>query len=96
MNEKIKIRGLATLSSWIFLFWGAMVSLKGLYDLFIGEPEANLYAPAAWEFVSREQWSRYGGFELLYGLACLSLAWYLKRYSAFLPETVSRPRLDAE
>lgn len=96
VNEKIKIRGLAVLSSWIFLLWGGLIAIKGIYDLFLGEPEANLYAPQAWAFVTREQWARYGGFELFYGLVCLGLGWYLLRYSAFLPETVMRPRTDAE
>jgi hypothetical protein len=95
-TEKVKIRGLAMLSSWIFLFWGAAVTAKGLYDLFAGEPEANLYAPEPWAFVTREQWLRYGGFEFVYGLACLGLFWYLRRYARFLPETVERPRVDPE
>lgn len=68
------------------------MALKALYDLFIGEPEANLYSPEKWAFVTEEQWLRYGGFELAYGLACLGLAWTVWRYARFLPDVVSRPK----
>lgn len=92
-TETVKIRGLARLSAWMFGAWGAVVSAKGFYDLFLGgEPEANAYAPAPWAFVTQEQWSRYSTFELAYGLACLGAAWLLVRYSRFLPETLRRPR----
>ena len=94
--ETIKIRGLARLASWIFGAWGGLVSFKGLWDLFAGEPEANLYAPEKWAFVTREQWLRWAGFELVYGLACLGLAWYCVRWARRLPETVSRPRREPE
>ena len=94
-TEKVKIRGLVVLSSWIFLFWGILVSAKGLFDLFLGEPEANLYAPKAWDFVSRSQWLRYGGFELAYGLACVAVFFYLRAYARFLPETVVRRLPDS-
>lgn len=74
----------------MFSVWGGVVSVKALYDLFLGEPEANRYAPQPWDFVTREQWLRYGGFELAYGACCLALAWFLFRYARSLPETVSR------
>jgi len=91
--EKVKIRGLVRISGWMFAVWGAAVVVKGFYDRFLGgEPEANRYAPAAWEFVTREQWARYATFELAYGLACLGLAALLFRYGRFLPEVVARPR----
>ena len=89
-SEKIKVRGLAWISAFLLGLWGAIVAPKGLFDLFVGEPEANLYAPEPWAFVTREQWLRYGGFELVYGLSCLALAWALWRYSRFLPETRDR------
>lgn len=57
----------------------------------MGEPEANLYAPQAWAFVSRSQWLRYAGFELVYGLAAMALAFFLFRYARFVPETLERP-----
>ncbi|MBI5624570.1 MAG: hypothetical protein HY924_12395 [Elusimicrobia bacterium] len=96
VTERIKIRGLGRLAAAIFIGWGGLTALKGLYDLFIGEPEANLYAPAPWAFVTREAWLRYGGFELAYGLACLALGWAVLRYLRFLPETVERERQDPE
>lgn len=76
--------------------WGAVVFLKGVYDLFIGEPEANLFAPQKWAFVTQEQWLRYAFFESAYGLACLALAWAVFRYARFLPELLSRPKRDPE
>jgi hypothetical protein len=94
--ETIKIRGLVRLAAAIFAGWGGPVALKGLYDLFLGEPEANLYAPKPWAFVTQEQWLRWSGFELAYGLACLGLAWYCWRWSARLPETVRRARREPE
>lgn len=94
--EKVKIRGLAKLTAAILAVWGAAVALKSLYDLSIGEPEANLYAPQKWAFVTEEQWLRYGGFELAYGLACLALAWAAYRYARFLPETLSRPKSQSD
>lgn len=94
--ETIKIRGLARLASAIFAGWGGLVCLKGLWDLFLGEPEANLYAPARWAFVTQEQWLRYAGFELAYGAACLALAWYCRRWGARLPETIERPLREPE
>ena len=94
--EKIKIRGLAQLASALFSVWGAAVTLKSLWDLFAGEPEANLYAPRKWAFVTQEQWLRYGGFELAYGLACLALAWAVWKYSRFLPPVAERARREPD
>ena len=88
--EKIKIRGLARISAFFLAAWGTVVTLKSLHDLFIGEPEANLYAPKKWAFVTQEQWLRYGGFELAYGLSCLALAWVIFRYAEFLPNFIER------
>ena len=95
-KEKIKIAGLARLAAWIFGVWGAVVTLKALYDLFAGEPEANLFAPRKWAFVSQEQWLRYGGFELAYGLALLGLAFYAMKFSRLLPEVVTRDQAEPE
>jgi hypothetical protein len=94
--ETIRIKGLARLAAAIFAGWGGLVAFKGLWDLFVGEPEANLYAPHKWAFVTEAQWMRWSGFELTYGLSCLGLAWYCVRWSRRLPETVSRPRREPE
>ena len=91
MNGKVKVRGLARVSAAMFGLWGAVVAPKGFYDILWGEPEANLYAPKPWAFVTQEQWSRYARFELVYGLACLGAAWYLLKFARFLPETVPAP-----
>lgn len=95
-TEKVKIRGLALIAAGILGVWGALVSGKALYDLFVGEPEANLYSAEKWQFVTQAQWLRYGGFELAYGLACLALAWAALRYARFLPEVVERPRQEPD
>jgi hypothetical protein len=95
-QETIKIRGLARLAAAIFAGWGGLVAFKGLWDLFVGEPEANLYAPAKWAFVTEAQWLRYAGFELVYGLAAVGLAWFCWRWSRRLPETVRRSRRGPE
>lgn len=94
--ETIKVRGLVRLSAWIFGVWGSVVSSKGVYDLLGGQPEANLYAPSPWAFVTKAQWFRYSSFELVYGLICLAVAWTLVSYSAFLPETLRRKRAEPE
>ena len=90
--EKIKVRGLPRIAACLLGGWGTLVSLKALYDLFAGEPEANLYSPGPWQFVTQDQWMRYAGFELAYGMACLGLAWLLWSYSRFLPEWIERQK----
>ncbi|MBI4054793.1 MAG: hypothetical protein HY402_01520 [Elusimicrobia bacterium] len=92
--QKVKIRGLFRLAATVLAFVGSLVCVKAVYDLFWGEPEANLYAPEPWGFVSRQEWLRYGGFELAYGLACLGLAWYVLRTGRRFPEVVERPKKD--
>ena len=95
-HETIKIRGLARLAAAIFAGWGGLIAFKGLWDLFLGEPEANLYSPQKWQFVTQAQWLRWAGFELAYGVACGALAWYCVLWGRRLPETVSRARRDPD
>ncbi len=90
MTKKIAVRGLARLASRFFFMWGGLAALKALWDLFGGEPEANVFSPQPWQFVTREQWFRYAGFELTYGLACLSLGWVLWCAARRLPVFVER------
>jgi hypothetical protein len=89
--ERIKIRGLVRSAGWIFLAWGTVAAAKGLWDVFIGEPEANAYSLRPWEFISRDQWLTWSGFELTYGLACVALALALWKYAQRLPEWIERP-----
>ena len=91
--ERVKIRGLAFIFAGFFFIWGLAVTGKSVYDLFWGEPEANAYAPHPWGFVTKEEWLRYGGFELAYGLACLGLAFEARRYGQILPEFIERKPL---
>jgi hypothetical protein len=82
---------LARLTGWIFLAWGALILLKGLWDCFGGQPEANAFSPEPWRFVTRDEWLRYAGFELTYGLACLAIGHLAWRYAGRLPEWVEEP-----
>jgi len=90
--EKIKVRGLVRIAGWIFICWGAVAALKGFWDAFLGEPEANLYSPKPWEFISRNQWFTWAGFEITYGLACIAIAFLLWKYAVRLPEYMERPQ----
>jgi len=95
-TEKVKIRGLAYVVASILGAWGTLVSLKAVYDLSVGEPEANLYSADKWQFVTEEQWLRYAGFELAYGAALLALAWAVYKYARFLPVWLERPRAEPD
>lgn len=95
-QETIKVSGLARLAAAMFAGWGGLALFKGVYDLLGGEPEANKYAPQAWVFVTKAEWGRFARFELVYGLACLGVAWYCLRWSRRLPETVTRARREPE
>jgi hypothetical protein len=88
--EKIKIRGLVHSAGWIFFIWGVLVTVKGVWDVFWGEPEANLYSPHKWEFVSQAQWLNWAGFEIAYGLACIGIAYLLREYAVFVPEHIDK------
>ncbi|MEK7388407.1 MAG: hypothetical protein AAB036_01780 [Elusimicrobiota bacterium] len=95
-HETIKIRGLARLAAAFFAVWGVLAFPKGVYDLLGGEPEANLYAPKPWAFVTHDEWTRYALFELIFGASCLALTWYCLRWSRRLPETIRRERREPE
>jgi hypothetical protein len=90
MARKVAVRGLARLASLIFFVWGGLMTGKALWDCFGGQPEANYFSPRPWQFVTREQWFRYAGFELAYGLSCLALAWAILVYAKRLPVWVER------
>jgi hypothetical protein len=92
--EKIKIRGLVRSAGWLFIIWGAVVTAKGFWDAFFGEPESNLYSPEKWEFITRHQWLTWSGFEITYGLACMGIALLLWRYAVRLPEYRERPTVN--
>lgn len=89
---KIKVRGLVRAAGWIVVVWGSVVTLKGFWDAFCGEPEANQFSPQPWQFITKDQWLRYAGFEICYGMACLGVAYLLWRYAQRLPEWVIRER----
>lgn len=91
-QEKIKIRGLVRIAGWIFISWGSLVAITGLYHSFFGEPEANYYSPAKWDFVTEEQWLRWSGFEITYGLACIGIALLCWEYAKILPDWILREK----
>jgi len=86
--EKKKIRGLVFGAGWIFLVWGIVVTIKGFWDSFLGEPEANLYSPHKWDFITQSQWLNWAGFEIAYGFACIFIALVLRSYARRLPEYI--------
>lgn len=88
--EKIKIRGLVVAAGLIFFVWGTLISIKGFYDAFWGEPEANMYSPSKWDFISQHQWFTWSGFEVAYGLACVCTAFLLHEYARRIPEYIER------
>jgi hypothetical protein len=93
MSKKvIKVRGLVRTAGWLFCVWGAVIASKGFFDLLWGEPEANFYSPRPWEFVSRAQWLNWSGFEVIYGMACVGIAWLLWKYAAYVPEQIVREK----
>ena len=91
-QEKIKVRGLAQIAGWIFVSWGSIIGVVGLYHAFLGEPEANYYSLEKWQFVTQEQWLRWDGFEITYGLACMGIGFLCWEYAKRLPESVSRAK----
>lgn len=95
-KEKVKIRGLVRIAGWIFVCWGGVVATLGLYHSFWGEPEANYYSLRKWEFVTQEQWLRWSGFEIVYGLACLGIGFCCCEFAKRLPEWILRDKQPAE
>lgn len=95
-TQKIKIRGLARIAGWIFVLWGGLLGFLGLYHAFWGEPEANLYSSQPWQFVTQEQWLRWSGFEMTYGLACIGIGVVLWELAKRMPEWITRekPRVE--
>jgi hypothetical protein len=86
--SKIKIRGLFRIAGWILVGWGSGMSFLGLVHAFFGEPEANIYSLEKWQFVTQEQWLRWSGFEMTYGLACIGIALVVWELAKRFPETV--------
>lgn len=85
--QKIKYRAVFKSSGWIFLIWGGIVVLKGLYDAFWGFPES--------EFVPLVSWARYSGFEVVYGIACILAGLLIFEFAKRVPEILER-ETDAE
>jgi hypothetical protein len=90
MAKKMAVRGLAVLAGRLFFAWGIVVSVKGLWDIFYGQPDANFYSPAPWQFVTQAEWRRYAGFELCYGLASLLIGRAIFLFSRKLPVYVEK------
>ncbi|MFA5857690.1 MAG: hypothetical protein WC955_01335 [Elusimicrobiota bacterium] len=84
--KKYKLRGLVSIAGWIILVFGLMVITDGVYDMFWGEPESNMFSFYKWQFVSLQQWANYARFELIYGLCCVLITAYLWGLSKKVPE----------
>lgn len=69
--DKAELRGLLHIAGWTLIGWGSLAALLGIGHAFFGEPEANYFSPEKWQFVTQEQWLRWSGFEVTYGLACI-------------------------
>jgi len=80
--QKIKYRAVFKSSGWIFTVWGIIVVIKGLYDVFVGLPES--------EFVPLENFAKYSGFEIVYGLACVLVGLIIFEFAKKLPEIIER------
>ena len=84
---------LALLAAWVFSF-GARGGLKGLWDAFWARWKPVSFPPNPGIFVTRDQWFRFAGFELTYGLACVALGAacraYARRFAASGPFGTSR------
>ena len=80
--QKIKYRAVFKSSGWIFTVWGMIVVMKGLYDVFVGLPES--------EFVPLTNFSKYAGFEVVYGLACILAGLVIFEFSKKVPEILER------
>jgi hypothetical protein len=91
MKKKVAVAGLARLAAGIFWAGGAVAAGKGLFDAFLGSPEANFFSVKPWTIVTREQWFRWAGFEFAYGAACLALGGVLWVWAKRLPAWQERP-----
>ncbi|MBK8576143.1 MAG: hypothetical protein IPN90_10890 [Elusimicrobia bacterium] len=90
-TEKVAVAGLARLAAGIFWIWGGLAAVKGMWDCFGGQPEAQYFSPHPWTFVTHAQWVRFAGFELAFGFACAGLGWAAWVYSLRLPTWIERP-----
>lgn len=80
--QKIRYRAVFKSSGWIFVVWGIIAALKGLYDAFISLPES--------EFVPLANWSKYAGFEVVYGLACVITGLVIFEFAKKVPEIIEK------
>ncbi len=78
MNKE-EIKGLSRIAGWIFVILGVLVIIKGFLDIFILSPSS--------EFVSIGNWMRYALFEVIYGIACVSVGLVIFKFiNAYLTE----------
>ncbi|HRY30125.1 MAG TPA: hypothetical protein P5079_08840 [Elusimicrobiota bacterium] len=96
MTEKVAVRALPRLAAVLFMGWGTLFFIKGMWDCFVGGPEANFYSSRPWEFVTREQWFRFAGFEAFYGAAVFFLGRALWIFSKRLPAWREREKSSFE
>ncbi len=64
IETKNEVRGLVRAAGCIFVFWGAIVVIKGILDAFILSPESRFVPLAEWV-------GRWAPFEMVYGVSCI-------------------------
>ncbi len=63
-EKKKESKGLLKAAGWIFVSWGAVVTIKGVLDVFMVTPES--------QFVPVAEWSgKWSPFEIVYGVSCV-------------------------
>ena len=70
--QKREARGLTQIAGWIFVIIGVLVVIQGFLDIFILSSDS--------EFVSLVNWRRYALFEVIYGVACISIGMVIFKF----------------
>ncbi len=70
MADKKEIKGLITLSGWVFYGWGVLVTIFGFLRLL------NIVKPDS-EFVTAADWLRFSVFQVTYGMVCVGVGYLL-------------------
>ena len=58
----------------IFIFWGAVVTIKGILDVFVLEPESRFVPAAEWI-------GKWAPFEMVYGVSCVIVGIFCFEYA---------------
>ncbi len=64
IEGKKEVKGLVRAAGCIFVFWGAVVVIKGILDAFVLSPESRFVPLAEWV-------GKWAPFEMVYGVSCI-------------------------